>query len=93
MYSHLMIILTFLLVTGFIIQPLFSDSRKNPFAEGRREEALQLHKRNLYRQIKEAELEFEMGNLSDEDFSRTRSLLKEEASRVLAQIERLESAA
>ncbi len=50
---------------------------------------LQLRKRNLYRQIKEAEMEFEMGSLSDEDYVRTRRQLKEEASRILAQIEEL----
>jgi len=84
-----MIVLTFLLVIGFVIQPLFSNSRRNPFAGGRREEMLQLRKRNLYRQIKEAEMEFEMGSLSDEDYVRTRRQLKEEASRILAQIEEL----
>ena len=41
---------------------------------------LRLRKTVIYRQIKEAEMEFEMGSLSKEDYERTRNQLKEEVS-------------
>ena len=45
--------------------------------------SLKRKKKILYRQIKEAEMEYEMGNLSEEDFIRTRQMLKQEVSQTL----------
>ena len=40
----------------------------------------------LYRQIKELEMEFDIGNINEDDFQATRTELKQEVSAVIAQL-------
>ena len=48
--------------------------------------SLKRKKRLLYRQIKELEMEFDMGNVNDSDYQNSRNALKQEVSSVIAQI-------
>ncbi|MEE9168018.1 MAG: hypothetical protein V3U24_11245 [Candidatus Neomarinimicrobiota bacterium] len=78
-----MIVLTFLVVGGFVIQPLLMKRVENPSSGDASATILNRQKEVIYKQIKEAEMEFEMGNLAKEDFERTRNQLKEEATHIL----------
>lgn len=80
MYFSIMIILTFVVIAGFCIQPLFFPRMAQYSPEESTLNSLKRKKKILYRQIKEAEMEYEMGNLSEEDFIRTRQMLKQEVS-------------
>ncbi|HIO75039.1 MAG TPA: hypothetical protein EYG62_06540 [Candidatus Marinimicrobia bacterium] len=86
MFAVLMIVLTFVLIIGFAVQPLFEVKGKNRTGHGVTVEALALRKLSLYEQIKELELEYEMGNVSYDDFQRNRNELKREVSNVLEQM-------
>jgi len=86
MFAMFMIVITFFLVLAFIIQPLFLTSKHLPGKKDISLDILRLRKTVIYRQIKEAEMEFEMGSLSKEDFERTRNQLKEEASQIIGKI-------
>lgn len=81
-----MIVLTFFVVGTFVIQPLFQKPLSAPLSQDGSADALKLRKDVVYQQIKEAEMEFEMGNLSRKDFEATRNQLKQEAAEILAQL-------
>lgn len=84
MFLLFMIVLTFFLVGTFVIQPLLRKPMSAPDPQDASLDSLTLRKKVVYRQIKEAEMEFEMGNLSREDFEGTRNQLKQEAAQILA---------
>lgn len=86
MYAGFMLLITFVIMVGFIIQPLLLKKIDKPDDEDITLETLKLRKKVIYKQIKEAEMEYEMGNLSEEDYIRTRNSLKEEASSVIKTI-------
>lgn len=86
MFGLFMIVLTFFLVGTFVIQPLLQKPMSAPPRKDASSDALVLRKQVVYRQIKEAEMEFEMGNLSREDYESTRNQLKQEAAQILAQL-------
>ncbi|MCH7730916.1 MAG: hypothetical protein IIB44_00155 [Candidatus Marinimicrobia bacterium] len=88
MYAEFMLLITFVIMVGFIIQPLLLKKVDRPDDEDITLETLKLRKKVIYKQIKEAEMEYEMGNLSEEDYIRTRNSLKEEASSVIKTIEK-----
>lgn len=86
MFGLFMIVLTFFLVGTFVIQPLLKKPMSAPTSQEASTDTLTLRKNVIYRQIKEAEMEFEMGNLSREDYQATRNQLKQEAAQILAQL-------
>ncbi|MFQ6607097.1 MAG: hypothetical protein ACE5EE_01025 [Fidelibacterota bacterium] len=89
MFAEIMIIVTFVVLVIFIIQPLFSSQVVDIVDEiDSEKQTLLLRKESFYRQIKEAEMEHDMGNLSLEDYKRTRQQLKEEVSQIIDAIER-----
>ncbi len=88
MFAEIMILVTFVVLVTFIVQPLFASRAVDiPDIEDNEILNLQLRKEIIYRQIKEAEMERDMGNLSDEDYNRTRQQLKEEASQIIDVLE------
>ncbi len=78
-----MIILTFIIVLGFSVQPLFLSRKQNQDEEKSKIVVLKLLKESIYGQIKELEMEYEMGTVSPSDFQRNRNELKLEASSIL----------
>lgn len=86
MFAMIMTVLTFLLVAGFVVQPLLIGNLEPPTARDADLETLKLRKKVLYKQIKEAEMEFEIGILSDEDFAQTRNRLKKEVAQLISEI-------
>lgn len=91
MFTEFMVVITFVLVVGFIIQPLLFAKVEKPIEEDFTLESLRIRKKVIYKQIKEAEMEYEMGNLSKEDYLQTRDHLKEEASVIIKKIEEKQS--
>jgi|TARA_B100000959_G_C14914923_1_gene596859 uncharacterized membrane protein len=88
MFAEIMILVTFAVLVIFIVQPLFATHVAiHSDTEDDEMQTLQLRKEIIFRQIKEAEMEHDMGNLSDEDYKRTRLMLKEEASLIIDDIE------
>ena len=87
MFGVLMIGITFAVVISFTVQPLFysRQERGDVFASNR--SALELRKQSILEQIKELELEHEMGTVSPDDFQRNRIELKREASKIMDQLE------
>ncbi len=87
MFAVLMIGITFAVVIGFVVQPLFSRRAERGEDSAAIKSALKLRKQSLLEQIKELELEYEMGTVSPGDFQRNRNELKREASTIMDQLE------
>ena len=83
LFAVLMIIVTFIIVLGFSVQPLFLPRKQNQDEEKSKIVVLKLLKESIYGQIKELEMEYEMGTVSPSDFQRNRNELKLEASSIL----------
>ena len=91
MFAVIMIVLTFMLVLAFAVQPLFVPKGEAIASDKVKLETLEIRKLSLYEQIKELELEFDMGNVSSDDYQRNRIELKREVSVVLEQINSISS--
>lgn len=86
------ILLIFILFAGSIIlvaKPLFRPIIKDTKATAAELKNLEEQKQALYHQIKQIELESELGLLTEEDYSSTRNRLKIEASGLIGQINEL----
>jgi hypothetical protein len=80
-----LILIFFILPLIFVIQPLFLqkiEEKDETLDRG----TLKRKKIILYRQIKELEMEFDIGNINKDDFQATRTELKQEVSAVIAQL-------
>ena len=91
MFAVIMIVLTFVLVLAFAVQPLFVSKSAAIASDKVKLEILEIRKLSLYEQIKELELEFDMGNVSSDDYQRNRIELKREVSMVLEQLNSISS--
>ena len=91
MFAAIMIVLTFVLVLVFAVQPLFVPKGAAIASDKVKLETLEIRKLSLYEQIKELELEFDMGNVSSDDYQRNRIELKREVSMVLEQLNSISS--
>jgi len=83
------VILVFILLAAmfYILTPFFSEkTASGSGATHNRVTALQLRKVNLYRQIREAEFEREMGLINEADFRRTKADLVEEVADVMGDL-------
>jgi hypothetical protein len=76
------------LVAVLVLQPLRSPSVA-PAQLDRRED-LEAAKESKYREIKDAELDFRMGKLSEEDWRETDSELRAQAIEILKALDALE---
>lgn len=82
-----LIIIFFILPVIFVIQPLLmSEVEKEEEIENF--ELLKRKKLILYRQIKELEMEYDLGNIDDLDFKTFRNELKQEVSLVISQMKK-----
>lgn len=77
----------FILPIIYVIQPFFMRQ----FGEIISSESVEILKRKkiiLYRQIKELEMEYDIGNLESEDFKNRRAELKSEVSLIIDKIKK-----
>ena len=70
----------------FVLQPLFLSDLGKIVVELDKN-VLKRKKLLLYRQIKELEMEYEIGNINDEDFDSNRALLKQEVSAIITALD------
>ena len=81
------LILTFFVVAViFVLQPLLLPNLGKLVVE-LDINVLKRKKLLLYRQIKELEMEYEIGNINDEDFHSSRALLKQEVSAIITALD------
>lgn len=80
--------LIFLVATYYVLVP-FLSAKVEPVGEDAadRTTALELRKVNLFKQIREAEFEREMGLINDEDFDRTKADLVAEVAEIMRELE------
>ena len=87
----LAIVVLAVVVAIVVAAPLRRSSRAEPGSDDRRE-ALEAAKEAKYREIRDAELDFRMGKLSEEDYGVTDRELRAQAIGILKEIDRLDGA-
>jgi len=88
-FQYIVMSVVFIGLAWFVVQPLFESSRGIPSSKEEDLDDLQRRKLLLYRQIKELEMEYEIGNLDQSDYQQARVELKQEVSQVIGQIKRI----
>ena len=80
--------LIFLVATYYVLVP-FLSAKVEPVGEDTADRtiALELRKVNLFKQIREAEFEQEMGLVDEEDFNRTKADLVAEVAEVMRELD------
>jgi len=86
--SIVLIFIIFTISVWYVVQPLFLDKIKNIVDGVESFEALLLKKNVLLEQIKELEMDFEIGNIDEDDFEKVRNDLKSKAAIVLESIKK-----
>ena len=79
--------IVFIIPIMYSIQPLLLP-RINTLKTSNNNEILRRKKIVLYRQIKELEMEYDIGNLDKEDFINRRSELKTEVSEIITELKK-----
>ena len=80
-----LIFIPFALSILYVIEPLFMSKLVNSY-ESEDRKSLKRKKTMLYRQIKELEMEYDIGNINNKDFTKMRIELKKEVSAIIAQL-------
>ena len=80
-----LIFISFVLSMIFAIEPLFMSKLVN-INKSDDQKSLKRKKVMIYRQIKELEMEYDIGNINDKDFTQMRDELKKEVSELISQI-------
>ena len=80
-----LIFISFVLSMIYAIDPLFMSKLVN-INKSDDQKSLKRKKVMIYRQIKELEMEHDIGNINDKDFSEMRDELKKEVSELISQI-------
>ncbi len=85
MMEFIVIAVIFIVSALIAVRPLFATERLIESNTDKMEN-LQLKKRVLYREIKELDVDFELGNISEEDYTSARDDLKRNVSQVIDDI-------
>ena len=85
--SHIFTFIIFVAPLIYSIQPLLL-SKINVINNAYDKDLLKRKKIILYRQIKELEMEFDIGNLNKDDFLLRRSEIKAEVSEIIASLKK-----
>ncbi|HJL73841.1 MAG TPA: c-type cytochrome biogenesis protein CcmI [Candidatus Marinimicrobia bacterium] len=83
MISLVIAFLLFTVLAVFVIQPLFLRQNPEIVDTESNNAALKQRKKILYRQIKELEMDHQLGNIQDDDYRQARDDLKNEVSTIL----------
>lgn len=84
MIGSVVIILVFILVTVYIMQPLLLEKDITIEDTQNTKESFLQRKKILYRQIKELDLDYQLGNVLEQDYINSRDDLKKEVSDILS---------
>ena len=85
--DYLFTMIVFIIPIMYSIQPLLLP-RINTLKTSNNNDILRRKKIVLYRQIKELEMEYDIGNLDKEDFINRRSEIKTEVSEIIAELKK-----
>ena len=85
--DYLFTMIVFIIPIIYSIQPLLLP-RINTLKTSNNNDILRRKKIVLYRQIKELEMEYDIGNLDKEDFINRRSEIKTEVSEIIAELKK-----
>lgn len=85
--DYLFTMIVFIIPIMYSIQPLLLP-RINTLKTSNNNDILRRKKIVLYRQIKELEMEYDIGNLDKEDFINRRSELKTEVSEIITELKK-----
>ena len=80
-----LIFISFVLSMIYAMEPLFMSKLVN-INKSDDQKSLKRKKVMIYRQIKELEMEHDIGNINDKDFTEMRDELKKEVSELISQI-------
>ena len=80
-----LIFIPFALSILYVIEPLFMSKLANSY-ESEDQKSLKRKKTMLYRQVKELEMEYDIGNINNKDFTKMRIELKKEVSAIISQL-------
>ena len=80
-----LILISFVLSVIYAIEPLFMSKLVDIYKRDDND-SLKRKKVMIYRQIKELEMEHDIGNINDKDFDKMRDELKKEVSELISQI-------
>ena len=80
-----LIFISFVLSMIYAIEPLFMSKLVN-INKSDDQKSLKRKKVMIYRQIKELEMEHDIGNINDKDFTEMRDELKKEVSELISKI-------
>ena len=85
--DYLFTMIVFIIPIMYSIQPLLLP-RINTLKTSNNNDILRRKKIVLYRQIKELEMEYDIGNLDKEDFIKRRSEIKMEVSEIISELKK-----
>jgi hypothetical protein len=69
----------------YVVKPLF-DQGLQPLKNVIDKNSLQIRKKTLYKEIKELEMDFEIGKIAEPDFNDARAELKKKAAGIIAEL-------
>ncbi|RMF08420.1 MAG: hypothetical protein D6762_05685 [Candidatus Neomarinimicrobiota bacterium] len=81
-------LLLFLWLVWYVLDPVLRPEIESLEEEDTRE-SLEIRKRALYRQIKELDMDWEIGNLTEEDYTQSRLELKQEVADIMQKLKRM----
>ena len=84
MIGYVIIFFIFILVTVYIMQPLLLEKDITIEDTQNTKESFLQRKKILYRQIKELDLDHQLGNVLEQDYINSRNDLKKEVSDILS---------
>jgi cytochrome c-type biogenesis protein CcmI len=88
MISVVVVFLMLFVMAAFVIQPLFLKPGLEIKDTEKSSAALKQRKKILYRQIKELDMDYQLGNIQDDDYGQTRNELKKEVAEILTILNR-----
>ena len=87
--DYALALVVFALAVAFIVLGPLRRPAQVEDADATRRQALEAAKEAKYREIRDAELDHQMGKLSDEDFRTTDDELRAQAIEILTELDRL----
>ena len=85
--QFLLILVLLLAAVAVISAPLRSERREDSATDGAELERLEAAREAKYREIRDAELDYRTGKLSEEDFRRVDGQLRAEAVQILRELD------
>ena len=87
--EEITVFIIFVFSIFFVIYPLFLENSKT-IVSSDKIKSLLTEKELLYKQIKELEMDYDLGNISKIDFKNTRIQIKKEISTIFEKVEKVE---